>query len=236
MYFPCLLFLQGIKFSSFLKPLFQFWGSGCLENRSLCESLIPRVLFRWFVWLLCKLEPTDKFGFIFPRLKKILSWGDLCHLTKRKKEWMIYLFSVCVAASCLLMGIVSFNICISLAKQVLLGMWLERLSTGVLAEVRVEFSFVFLWIPRFVLILLYSSASYFGIFLQFGRKDLDFPKIFSPIGHPTRPFQLLLGSLRKPQCAFLPFSYSFFHQLWISLILRAFHLVDEYLLPGKVPF
>lgn len=92
------------------------------------------MLFRWLVCLLCKLEPTDKFGFIFPRLKKkIQGWGNLCNFTNREKEWMTYLFSVCVAASCLLVGV-----CSSLAKQVLLRMRKERLSSVVLAEPRVK--------------------------------------------------------------------------------------------------
>lgn len=88
---------------------------------------------------------------------------------------MIYLFSVCVAASCLLMGI-----CSSLAKQVLLGMRKERLSSVVLAEPRVKLKFVLLWILRSVLGLLHSTATDFGIFVQFGRNGLDFLKIFSP--------------------------------------------------------
>lgn len=104
----------------------------------------------------------------------------MCNFTNRKKEWMIYLFSVCVAASCLLMGIVSFDLCSSLAKQVLLGMRKERLSSVVLAEPRVKLKFVLLWILRSVLGLLHSTASDFGIFVQFGRNGLDFLKIFSP--------------------------------------------------------
>lgn len=92
---------------------------------------------------------------------------------------MIYLFSVCVAASCLLTGIVSFALCSSLEKQVLLGMRKEKLSSGVLAEPRVKLKFVLLWILRSLLGLLHSTASDFGIFVQFGRNSLDLLKIFS---------------------------------------------------------
>lgn len=89
-------------------------------------------------------------------------------------------FSVCVATSCRLMGIVSFDLYTSLAKQLLLGMRKERLSGGVLAEPRVKLKFVLLWIPRSVLGLLHSTASDFGIFVHFVRNGLDFLKIFNP--------------------------------------------------------
>lgn len=73
-----------------------------------------------------------------------------------------------------LWGIVSFDLCTSLAKQLLLGKQKERLSGGVLAEPRVKLKFVLLWIPRSVFGLLHSTASDFEIFVQFGRNGVDF--------------------------------------------------------------
>ena len=78
------------------------------------------------------------------------------------------------------MVIVSIDHCSSLAKQVLIGMRKERLSSIVLAEPRVKLKFVLLWILRSVLGLLHSTASDFEIFVQFGRNGLNFLKLFSP--------------------------------------------------------